>query len=79
MEHVLKLEEFVPLREVQNNPLSLCAAVNTSRVHSSAKFRSANEDNICITTAGQSGHSVVIALVATHQTMVVPMRAKFCK
>jgi hypothetical protein len=24
MEHVLKLEEFVPLREVQNNPLSLC-------------------------------------------------------
>ena len=24
MEHVLKLEEFVPLREVENNPLSLC-------------------------------------------------------
>ena len=24
MEHVLKLEEFVSLREVENNPLSLC-------------------------------------------------------
>lgn len=30
LEHVLKLEEFVPLREVQNNPLSLCPSKQES-------------------------------------------------